>query len=100
MQQRSELTREQVVQYLVKGEASRVVLLFQSEIDRKRFVARLADDIRREPTFQPSRSQAFRVASNLAEVQNTKVIFGLKKDEPLLVQHYGADTIAYFKGTP
>jgi len=91
-----QITKQQIIDILLSDKGSRHVILFDSTKQIRNFSENIGYELKRQPTFSLDMNVRYRVTPNMIQVNNTKIFFGLKKDELLLQSRYNEQEIFYY----
>jgi hypothetical protein len=98
MMNRKELKIDDIVQLLLNGGQSKIVVLFEDSMVKRRMGEVIGEKLRKDLNFVTNKVNKFKVTNNMIVVEGVTVYLGLKRDELLLLNNYSENEIVYYAG--
>jgi len=95
---RKELKIDDIVQLLLNGGQSKIVVLFEDSMVKRRMGEVIGEKLRKDLNFVTNKVNKFKVTNNMIVVEGVTVYLGLKRDELLLLNNYSENEIVYYAG--
>lgn len=95
---RKELKIDDIVQLLLNGGQSKIVVLFEDSMIKRRMGEVIGEKLRKDLNFVTNKVNKFKVTNNMIVVEGVTVYLGLKRDELLLLNNYSENEIVYYAG--
>lgn len=91
--------RKDVLDFLFnkESESNKIVVLFESTQEKNKFSNKIESEIKDSQGFVLDRTRPFRVTNSIVELNDKKVVLGIKHHEESLINHYENEEIAYYE---
>ena len=89
--------KDQIINFIFENEnSSKVLLLFDSTPEKNQFSNEIENKIKSHRDFIIDRKVPLRITNSVIDVNNKRIILGLKGHEEELVNHYENEEVFYY----